>query len=114
METGPLTRFDLLHMQRLPLVPISVPPPGPAHGVAKRLRSGFPFRDAEVRIPPPQPASPVARYHVNVFPTHSVSDSKYSRQGGSFRADPDHRESVSRKLSKWSPLALSDRPRLVS
>ena len=53
METGPLTRFDLLHMQRLPLVPISVPPPGPAHGVAKRLRSGFPFRDAEVRIPPP-------------------------------------------------------------
>jgi hypothetical protein len=40
METGPLTRFDLPHMQRLPLVPISVPPPGPAHGsqaVAKRI-----------------------------------------------------------------------------
>ena len=35
----PLTRFDLPHMQRLPLVPISVPPPG------------LPFRDAEVRIP---------------------------------------------------------------
>ena len=56
METGPLTQFDLPHMQRLPLVPISVPPPGPAHGVAKRLRSGFPFRNSEVRILPPQPA----------------------------------------------------------
>ena len=32
-----LTRFDLLHMQRLPLVPISVPPPGPAQAVAKRI-----------------------------------------------------------------------------